>query len=265
MKYLIIVCLYLSYFQMIAQTNLSFKKGTKVIAKYRTEVRDTPVLVSNNIIGQFEIGDTIKIFGFKNNFLEVNYKNKFGYSYFYDFEGDSEVKSQIDSLKAIESIEVEKEQIKRHKLDSLTNVLDSLEAGKAELEEKIKFYEKVQKFQKMGSPLMLINAEVSFNSIDKPEANITVVNISNKIVDAFTVEILCYNNFNQAVNHYLYRKNIFKGISQEEINIGESLDSIWDLFGYDNTTKIKVILKKVHFKNNTTWIAKTNNVFAKSY
>ncbi len=239
-------------------------KHSPIVAKHSIDVRSTPVLLNNNVIWEIKEGDTINVLGFKNDFLSVKKDKKTGYCYFIHFESYPELKGQIDSLKDIENIVNERERIRQFKIDSLTAQLNSLELEKAIIEEKIYYYQLAQKFKKMGSPLVITNAIVSFNSINNPEANITVINISNKIIDAFTVEIFCYNNFNQPVNHYLYRKNIFKGISQEEININEPISCFWDLFGHDNTTKIKVVLKKVHFKNNSTWTAKNNNVFTKS-
>jgi hypothetical protein len=119
------------------------------------------------------------------------------------------------------------------------------------------------KYYSLNSPLALSAATVSYNSIGIPEANLTLSNISGKDIDAYEVSILCYDNYNRPVNHYLYKTNVFKGLSQQLVEPTNETSSTWTLYGYENTTKITVILKSVHYKGKNAWYPK-NKIFVKS-
>ena len=88
-------------------------------------------------------------------------------------------------------------------------------------------------------------------------------NISNYDIDAFEVSILCYDNYNRPVNHYLHRTNVFKGISQEFIEPSNETFGTWTLYGYENTTKVIFVLKSVHYKSKGAWFPK-NRITVKS-
>ncbi|RKD20959.1 hypothetical protein BEP19_14835 [Ammoniphilus oxalaticus] len=125
------------------------------------------------------------------------------------------------------------------------------ESYKTKVDEKIKEY----KGLKNKPPLELLKSWVTFNSIGNPEARIRLKNITNKSVDAFDVKILTFDNYNQPVNHYLYKENIFSGVSQDIINPGITTGDnyYWTLHGHDNTTKIKTVLVRVHFTDDSVW------------
>lgn len=109
------------------------------------------------------------------------------------------------------------------------------------------------KYKKIGSPLAINFVSVETNSIGGSVANVSVSNISNKIVDGFEVSISCYDNYERPVNHYAYKTNKYKGISQDEIKMDFEEASSWTLHGHDNTTKIIVSLVSVHFKDGKVW------------
>lgn len=119
------------------------------------------------------------------------------------------------------------------------------------------------KYQSLGSPFIFLDAIVSHNSIGIPEANLTAHNISGKDIDAYEVSILCYDNYNRPVNHYLYKTNVFEGLSQQLVEPSNETSSLWTLYGYENTTKITIILKSVHYKGKNAWYPK-NKIFIKS-
>ena len=102
-----------------------------------------------------------------------------------------------------------------------------------------------------NSPIAFLYAAITYNSIGVPQASISIKNITKKTIDAYTIRIECYNNFDRPVNHI--DGNIFQGISQETINPNEEdLFNTWVLHGFDNTTKIKISLREVHFTDGTT-------------
>ncbi|HBX22619.1 MAG TPA: hypothetical protein DEF34_03125 [Desulfotomaculum sp.] len=141
--------------------------------------------------------------------------------------------------------------------DYLNN--NSNSSYKNEIEALIKEYEqkRLKEIEEANKPpIEAVRAWVTFNSIGNPEARVRVKNISKKTIDAFTMDIHCYDNFNRPVNHYLRDDNIFGAISQNyKLAPGEVKgDSYyWTLYGHDNTTNIEVNLKEAHFTDNTTW------------
>jgi hypothetical protein len=104
-------------------------------------------------------------------------------------------------------------------------------------------------------PLCLLEVEIIFNEIGTPVLNLMVQNVSKKSIDAYTIQAYCYDNFNKPVSHYLKSTNVFTGISQEmqAPDRDNYMPERWTLFGYENTTRVKVYLTKVHFYDNTTW------------
>ena len=102
--------------------------------------------------------------------------------------------------------------------------------------------------------IKITDIEVHDNSIGTPEAYASFKNVGTKDIDAFEVDIYCYDNYDRKVKHYAYGTNIFGGISQELLKVGHVDDnSYWTLYGHDNTTKIKVVLRSVHFIDGTIW------------
>jgi hypothetical protein len=118
----------------------------------------------------------------------------------------------------------------------------------------------VSKEKSNGAPLELLRALITFNSIDNPEARVLVKNVSQKIIDAYTVGIYCYDRFGDRVKHYASDTNRFGGLSQTTIKPGqtEGNDSYWTLYGHENTAKITVVLEKVHMTDGTVWSPQEN-------
>lgn len=74
-------------------------------------------------------------------------------------------------------------------------------------------------------------------------------------MDAFTIGIYCYDRYGDEVKHYLNDTNRFGGISQHTIKPSKShgYNSYWTLHGHENTSKIKVVLEKVHMTDDSVW------------
>lgn len=106
-------------------------------------------------------------------------------------------------------------------------------------------------------PLSLKAAKVKFNSIGRPEAHLSVQNDGVQSVDAYTVDIQCYDRFDKPVNYYgRSNRHIAPGISQTSINPGEVGESSWGLSGRSTTAKIKIVLTKVRMEDGTEWTPK---------
>lgn len=121
---------------------------------------------------------------------------------------------------------------------------------------------KIEKFKEQGIPLFFLSAEVWYDAIGTPEVKLITKNISDKDIDAYSIQVYCYNNFNEPVYHYSKKTNIFSGISQDVLKAGKTtfLNDEWTLYGYDNTTKVKVYLTRVHFINDSTWYPKDKKI-----
>lgn len=214
-----------------------FRK-VSILTKSEMPFRKSPILIgsASDFIPE---GSNIEVIGYENDFLKVIFNKKIGYVSSLQFINYEDVKNQVDGLyEKDKAIQKQKEDIEIKKKQDEIN-------------------KKYEKLRSMGVPIKLSKASVSYNSIGNPEAILEVRNISSKVIDAFEVDVLCYDNYNRPVSHYLYKNNKFKGISQDEIEpLGENY-STWTLHGHENTTKIKIAIKSVHFKNGSKWIPKT--------
>ncbi len=107
-----------------------------------------------------------------------------------------------------------------------------------------------------ASPLEVVSTSVTSDSIGTPKANVTVKNISTKIVDAYKVHIKTFNSFGEPANGFLTNNN-YDGISQDiKVAPGKTDSSSWALYNYDTTRKIEAAPYQVHFTDGTTWEAK---------
>lgn len=127
-----------------------------------------------------------------------------------------------------------------------------------EIMEKSKIPDPRKEFEKAfrDCPLTISNSFLDFNAIDNPTVSVSVINNSDKTVDAFTVNFYLYDNFNKRVNHYLYQNNTYTGISQDIIKPGYELDGSnysWTPYGFENTTKFIAVITEIHYTDNTTW------------
>lgn len=98
-------------------------------------------------------------------------------------------------------------------------------------------------------------AKVDFwveNEYGVPVACIKVKNVSTKPIDAFKVNIRCYNAYGEGVN--MFGSNLFRGIAQRDvIDVGQTMTLRWNLYGFSSTKKISPKIYSVHFTDGTTW------------
>lgn len=117
---------------------------------------------------------------------------------------------------------------------------------------------KIENAKKDGIPLFFLKVDITHDAIGTPEVNVIAKNISDMDIDAFDIQISCYNKYDEPVNHYLNATNIFTGTSDELLKAGETVRThyTWTLYGFDNTAKVKVYLKRCHFVNGKTYVVK---------
>lgn len=105
-------------------------------------------------------------------------------------------------------------------------------------------------------PIEIEAVRMDRDSINNPRVNLVIKNTSNDLtVDAFEFACYCYNAFGDDVKGYnVY--DYFGGIYQEgEIAPGDDFnkDWWWPLYGFDNTTNVRVALTRVHTTDGQTF------------
>lgn len=113
-------------------------------------------------------------------------------------------------------------------------------------------YEKLGILKKNNIPLYLSRVEINNNIIGNPEVTLHLTNISKYDIDAYNVEIYCYNRYGNPVKKYNSGSNMFSGTSQDVIYSGNESTGTWTLYGQELTTNVRVFLSKVHFTNGKT-------------
>lgn len=106
-----------------------------------------------------------------------------------------------------------------------------------------------------SGPLRIENGGMSENVIGIPVVTITVKNAAKSSCVAFTVEIECFDNFDEKVSD-LRGSNVFRGISQEEIRAGMSKEGGWTLNLHANTTRATVRIVRTKLSDGSEWNAK---------
>lgn len=106
---------------------------------------------------------------------------------------------------------------------------------------------------KEPSPVTIEKATVTKDMIGTPEANVTFKNTTTKEVDGIKARIQAFNNFDEPVKGNFSDSNVFEAISQDKIAAGKSDTSVWTMYNFDTTSKIKVEVYNIHFTDGTTW------------
>jgi len=102
-------------------------------------------------------------------------------------------------------------------------------------------------------PLECVAGKLRENIIDIPEAVLKFRNRTHQPILAFTVEIECFNNFDEPVRDFAQHKNVFRGISQTTIQPAQEETSTWTLHLHENTTKATVRIVRVKLADGTEW------------
>ena len=191
----------------------------------------------------YDKGDSIILDGYVNGFWRV-YDTRIHESIYYFSDSLLSQLPIMDSIKRFVPVvfsSTEKEFFRQKQVKDQANK---------------EFENRIAMAVKKNIPLVFHSADIDLNEIGIPKVGLQLKSISSEIVDAYTVSIYCYNNFNEQVNHYASNSNVFNGISQERINSNSfNRGEVWTLYGFDNTTKVKIFLIKVHFENGKTWIS----------
>jgi hypothetical protein len=103
-------------------------------------------------------------------------------------------------------------------------------------------------------PLLIEDTWITHDLIGTPKANIRIKNLGAKTIDAYEIRITCYDSYDRVVRQSISGVSVFNGISQNDnITQGSSESAAWALYFFDNTTKINVQLRTIHFTDGTVW------------
>ena len=103
---------------------------------------------------------------------------------------------------------------------------------------------------KLTGKVEIAKATVKFNVIGNPEAHLVLYNGRAKPIDACTVHIYCYDNYDEPVKYYGHGSNRFTGISQRLLKSREYRTAVWTLHGHENTTKVTAKVARWHVKED---------------
>lgn len=101
-------------------------------------------------------------------------------------------------------------------------------------------------------PLEITATGINPNAIGVPELTIKVKNIKDARVEAFEIDVECFDKFGDPVT-WPGRGNVYKGISQNAINANEVTLCSWDLHLHRNTADAKVWISRVKLSDGTVW------------
>ncbi|MFC4302700.1 hypothetical protein [Cohnella boryungensis] len=104
-------------------------------------------------------------------------------------------------------------------------------------------------------PLQVTDAYITYSVIDTPEANIQVINLTEKKIVSFDVTFKCYDNYGDPVINPISKSSLFKGTTQTfELPSGRNMTFTWDLLWQANTSSLRnITITKVAYSDGTVW------------
>jgi hypothetical protein len=102
-----------------------------------------------------------------------------------------------------------------------------------------------------AGPLLISGVMIRENSIGVPEVTIEVGNTSDRTIEAYDVEIECFDAFGEPVK--LLGDNIFRGTSDDVIEESYVEESTWMLAVQQTTTRVAVRVTRVKPSYGQVW------------
>ena len=104
-------------------------------------------------------------------------------------------------------------------------------------------------------PVQPAGGYIEIDSAGVPYVHAVWTNVSNKIIDAYKVKILCFDRYGKPVRHYLNRTNVLQGQAQRLIypTLKSPEEIYWYMHGFDLLTVADVTVTSVHFTDGTEW------------
>ncbi|SFE52127.1 Copper amine oxidase N-terminal domain-containing protein [Paenibacillus algorifonticola] len=104
-------------------------------------------------------------------------------------------------------------------------------------------------------PFKVVDYSITYNSLGYPEANIKLWNLTTKKIISFELSFSTYDAYGDPVKGgYPYSNRYYGKVVNSSIGSGESPVYTWDLYGYEDTTKLKNIqIDRVAFSDGSVW------------
>jgi hypothetical protein len=101
-------------------------------------------------------------------------------------------------------------------------------------------------------PIVITGSGIHYNVIGLPELTIAVHNPRQIAVEAFEVDVECFDKFDEPVNSP-GKDNRFKGISQSKLLPNATTRAKWQLSLNQNTTRATLWVSRVKLSDGTIW------------
>ncbi|MFF2094540.1 copper amine oxidase N-terminal domain-containing protein [Paenibacillus sp. NPDC058174] len=252
-------------------SQISIKTAAKEKSRYYTGL---PLEITNTTVKNLST-DTVKV-----NYVEYIYLDDTMYTVDYSislgarkkgvFEHSSATPGDYVTVdgeehiffgRAVKSIEVNGKEIASKGFQKAENAyLDgSFETGLRKLYEKqlaeYKKWLKQELVKNKNVPFKIEGYKITYNSIGDPEANISMINLTDKRIVSFELSFSCYDAYGDKVNGLFSKSNRFYGKGTDvSVGSGDSYTFTWSLSLFDNTASLKNIqIDKVAYSDGTYW------------
>lgn len=110
-------------------------------------------------------------------------------------------------------------------------------------------------YGEIGIPIVITDSYIGYNSIDTPQANISLWNISGKDIDSFELEFVCYDAYGNVTSDYSWYNGSYTGwMDNAQLSHGEESYYYWTLYSNTRTRSVRNIrITKVAFSDGTYW------------
>ena len=112
--------------------------------------------------------------------------------------------------------------------------------------------ERAKSIEAARPPLEITATGINPNAIGIPSLTIAVRNIKDLRVEAFEIDVECFDKFGDPVN-WPGKGNLYRGISQESIDAKQAARRSWDLHLHQNTAKANLWISRVKLSDGTVW------------
>ncbi|MFF2484329.1 copper amine oxidase N-terminal domain-containing protein [Paenibacillus sp. NPDC058071] len=104
-------------------------------------------------------------------------------------------------------------------------------------------------------PFKIRKYSISYDTLGYPDANISLLNLTDKRIVSFELSFSCYDAYGDKVNGLFSNSNRFYGLGNNvSVKSGESFTFTWSLSEFGDTASLKNIqIDKVAFSDGTYW------------
>lgn len=114
----------------------------------------------------------------------------------------------------------------------------------------------LEKIKSEAPPLRIVSAKIHKNIIGVPEVKVRLENKIDSVAIAIKIDIECWNRFGEEVKGWSGKTNIYSGIAQKNIDAYRSGEYSWQLAGHETTSKVRIFITKIKFKDGSEWSRK---------